>query len=140
MNDLNRFECIGRLGQAPELKYTQNGDAVCNFTVACSESWKDKQGQKQERTEWVRIVAWRKLAEICGEYLGKGKQVYIAGKLQSRKWQDQNGQDRYTTEIIASEMQMLGRINDVTEEQGRRQSQTHRPDAVDKAFEDDIPF
>lgn len=138
MSDLNRCEFIGRLGQDPEVNHTASGDAVCNFSVACSERWKDKQGQKQERTEWVRIVAWRKLAEICGEYLKKGSQVYIAGKMQTRKWQDQSGQDRYTTEIVADQMQMLGRVNDGGDGQQRPQEQ--QPAPADNFDDSQIPF
>ncbi len=106
---INKVILVGNLGRDPEVKYTASGSAVVNITVATSESWNDKQtGEKQERTEWHRIVFFRRLAEIAGEYLRKGSQVYIEGKLQTRKWQDQNGQDRYTTEIVANEMQMLG--------------------------------
>ncbi len=105
---VNKVILIGNLGQDPEVKYMPNGNAVTNITVATSESWKDKNtGQQQERTEWHRVVAFRRLAEIIGEYLRKGSKVYIEGKLQTRKWQDQSGQDRYTTEIVANDMQML---------------------------------
>ncbi len=105
---INKVIIVGNLGQDPEVKYMPNGNAVTNISVATSESWKDQQGQLQERTEWHRIVMFRKLAEIAGQYLRKGSQVFIEGKLQTRKWQDQNGQDRYTTEIVADNMQMLG--------------------------------
>jgi single-strand DNA-binding protein len=104
---INKVILIGNLGADPELRYTQSGVAVASFNVATSERWKDKDGQQQEQTEWHRIVAWRQLAEICNEYLHKGSRVYIEGKLQTRKWQDQNGNDRYTTEIVAREMKML---------------------------------
>ena len=106
---INKVILVGNLGRDPEVKYTANGAAVANITIATSESWNDKQtGEKQEKTEWHRVVFFRRLAEIAGEYLRKGSQVYIEGKLQTRKWQDQSGQDRYTTEIVANEMQMLG--------------------------------
>jgi single-strand DNA-binding protein len=106
---INKVILVGNLGQDPEVKYMPNGNAVCNITVATSESWKDKNsGEMQERTEWHRVVFFRRLAEIAGEYLKKGSQVYLEGRLQTRKWQDQQGQDRYTTEIIADNMQMLG--------------------------------
>jgi single-strand DNA-binding protein len=106
---VNKVILVGNLGKDPEMKYTASGAAIANITVATSESWNDKQtGEKVEKTEWHRVVFFRRLAEIVGEYLRKGSQVYIEGKLQTRKWQDQNGQDRYTTEIVASEMQMLG--------------------------------
>jgi len=106
---VNKVILVGNLGKDPEMKYTASGAAIANITVATSESWNDKQtGEKVEKTEWHRVVFFRRLAEIVGEYLRKGSQVYIEGKLQTRKWQDQNGHDRYTTEIVASEMQMLG--------------------------------
>lgn len=104
---VNKVILVGNLGQDPEVRYMPNGNAVANISVATSESWKDQQGQMQERTEWHRVVMFRRLAEIAGEYLRKGSKVYLEGKLQTRKWQDQSGQDRYTTEIVANEMQML---------------------------------
>ncbi len=106
---INKVILVGNLGRDPEVRYSANGGAVANITIATSEQWTDKQsGQKQERTEWHRVVLFNRLGEIAGEYLRKGSQVYIEGKLQTRKWQDNNGQDRYTTEIVANEMQMLG--------------------------------
>ncbi len=105
---VNKVILIGNLGQDPEVRYTPNSIAVANVTIATSESWKDKStGENQEKTEWHRVVFFRRLAEIAGEYLKKGSKVYIEGKLQTRKWQDQSGNDRYTTEIVANEMQML---------------------------------
>ncbi len=104
---LNKVMLIGNLGKDPEIRYTQSGTAVATFNLATTERWKDKDGQMQDTTEWHRIVVWQKLAEICGTYLHKGSKVYIEGKLQTRKWQDQNGNDKYTTEIIAREMKML---------------------------------
>lgn len=104
---LNKVMLIGNLGKDPELRYTQSGTAVASFNLATTETWKDKDGQKQESTEWHRVVAWAKLAETCGEYLHKGSKIYIEGKLSTRKWQDQNGVDKFTTEIIAREMKML---------------------------------
>ncbi|GAA5219017.1 single-stranded DNA-binding protein [Corallincola platygyrae] len=105
---VNKVILVGNLGQDPEVRYMPNGAAVANFTVATSETWKDKQtGEQKEQTEWHRVTMYRRLAEIAGEYLRKGSKVYIEGRLQTRKWQDQQGQDRYTTEIIANEMQML---------------------------------
>ena len=104
---VNKVILIGNLGQDPEVRYMSNGNAVANVTVATSESWKDQQGQQQERTEWHRCVMYRRLAEIAGEYLKKGAKVYMEGRLQTREWQDQQGQKRYTTEIIVNEMQML---------------------------------
>ena len=104
---INKAMIIGNLGANPDVRQTQNGAAVVSFNVATTERWKGKDGQQQEQTEWHRIVAFGRLAEICGQYLQKGSKVYIEGKLQTRKWQDQNGNDRYTTEIVAREMQML---------------------------------
>ncbi len=104
---VNKVILIGNLGQDPEVRYMPNGNAVANITLATSESWKDQQGQMQERTEWHRCVLYRRLAEIAGEYLKKGAKVYHEGRLQTREWQDQQGQKRYTTEIVVNEMQML---------------------------------
>lgn len=105
---VNKVILVGNIGQDPEVRYMPNGNAVANLSLATSESWKDQQGQLQERTEWHRLTMYRRLAEIAGEYLKKGSQIYVEGKLQTRKWQDQQGQDRYTTEIIVDQMQMLG--------------------------------
>ena len=106
---VNKVILVGNLGRAPEMRHTQQGRAVANFTIATNERWKDRDGQQQERTEWHRVVVWDSLAEICVEYLGKGRQVYIEGRLQTREWEDKEGNKRYTTEIVASTMQMLGR-------------------------------
>jgi single-strand DNA-binding protein len=128
---VNKVILVGNLGKDPEMKYTASGAAIANITVATSESWNDKQtGEKQEKTEWHRVVFFRRLAEIVGEYLRKGSQVYIEGKLQTRKWQDQNGQDRYTTEIVANEMQMLG---------GRAGDAGARPKQGDSGFRSNAP-
>ena len=109
MSGINKVILIGRLGSDPEVRYTPSGVAVANFSVATSEEWKDKDsGEKKERTEWHRIVAWRRLGEICGEYLSKGKQVYVEGRLQTRSWEDRDGNKKYTTEIIANDIQFLG--------------------------------
>lgn len=109
MAGINKAIIVGRLGQDPEIRYMPDGTPVANFSVATSESWIDKTtGEKKERTEWHRIVAWRKLAEICAQYLSKGKQVYIEGRIQTEEWLDKEGNKRYTTKIIASTMQMLG--------------------------------
>lgn len=106
---INKVILVGRIGQDPETRYTNSGDAVTTLSIATSESWKDKQtGEKTEKTEWHRVVIWRKLAEIAAEYCKKGGMVYIEGKLATRKWQDKEGIDRYTTEIIADDMQLLG--------------------------------
>jgi len=106
---VNKVILVGHLGRDPEVRYSANGAAIANVSVATSESWKDKtSGEAQERTEWHRVVFFGRLAEIVGEYLKKGSQVYVEGRLQTRKWQDKEGQDRYTTEIVANDMQMLG--------------------------------
>ncbi len=109
MASINKVIIVGNLGNDPEVKYMPSGGAVTNISIATTENWKDKNtGEKQERTEWHRVVFFNRLAEIVGEYLRKGSQVYVEGSLRTRKWQDQSGQDRYTTEIVAREMQMLG--------------------------------
>ena len=110
---VNKVILVGNLGQDPEIRLTQNGSPIANLNVATSESWIDRNtGQRQERTEWHRVVVFQKLAEICQQYLRKGAKVYLEGKLQTRKWQDKQGQDRYTTEIVANDMQMLDRRDD----------------------------
>ena len=108
MASINKVMLIGNLGKDPEIRYMPSGDAIANLTLATTENWKDKSGEKQEKTEWHRISMFGRLAEIAGEYLKKGSSVYIEGKLQTRKWQDKEGNDRYTTEIVANEMKMLG--------------------------------
>ena len=106
---VNKVILLGRLGQDPELKYTPSGAAVCNFSLATSESWNDKSsGQKQERTEWHRVVVWGKLAELCNQYLAKGRQAFVEGRLQTRSWDDKDGNKRYTTEINATTVQFIG--------------------------------
>lgn len=105
---VNKVILIGRLGQNPEVRYTPSGAAVANFSVATNESWTDKSGQKQERTEWHRVVVWGKLAELCSQYLSKGRQAYVEGRLQTRQWQDKDGQTKYTTEVQAQTVQFLG--------------------------------
>lgn len=105
---VNRVIIIGRLGQDPEVKQTQSGNVVCNFTVATSERWKDKSGEQKEKTEWIRIVVWGSLAEICGKYLTKGSLVYLEGKLQTRSYEDKDKSTRYITEVLADSMRMLG--------------------------------
>jgi single-strand DNA-binding protein len=105
---VNKVILLGRLGQDPELKYTPGGAPVCNFSLATSENWTDKSGQKQERTEWHRVVVWGKLAELCNQYLSKGRQAFVEGRLQTRQWDDKDGQKRYTTEINATTVQFIG--------------------------------
>ncbi len=108
MAGVNKVILIGRLGADPEIRYTPNGSAVATFRIATSENWTNKDGEREERTEWHRIVAFGRLGEICGEYLSKGKQVYIEGRLQTRSWEDREGVKRWVTEIVATNMQMLG--------------------------------
>ncbi|MFA7098002.1 MAG: single-stranded DNA-binding protein [Gammaproteobacteria bacterium] len=141
---VNKAILIGNLGADPETRYMPNGDAVTTLRIATSETWKDQQtGQQQERTEWHQVVCYRKLAEIAGEYLKKGAKVYVEGKLRTRKWQDKNGQDRYTTEIVADQMQMLDRAsgqNSGYQNDGNRaRSGSGQAQGLDN-FDDDIPF
>ena len=112
MAGLNKVILIGNLGRDPELRYTANGQPVANFTLATTESWTNKSGEREQRTEWHRIVAWGRLAEICGEHLNKGKQVYVEGRLQTREWEDREGNKRKTTEVTANQVLMLGRRGD----------------------------
>lgn len=112
MAGVNKAIILGNLGRDPEMRTTQSGQQVASFSIATSRQWTNREGERQEETEWHRVVAWGRLAEICGQYLQKGKQVYIEGRIQTRKWQDKDGNDRWTTEIVAQEMQMLGRAGD----------------------------
>jgi single-strand DNA-binding protein len=145
---VNKVILVGNLGNDPEVRYMPNGDAVANLSIATSESWKDKQGQLQEKTEWHKLTAYRKLAEIIGEHVKKGSRLYVEGKLQTRKWQDKEGNDRYTTEIIISEMQMLGgNENKGTDSAPQQQkapqsapAQQPQQKAPNFDFDDDIPF
>jgi len=139
---INKVILIGNLGGDPELRSTPSGSAVASFTVATNESWTGKDGQKQERTEWHRVVAWSRLAEICGQYLRKGSQVYIEGRLQTREWEDKQGNQRKTTEIIARDMQMLGGRRD-GEGGDRQQQPAATPEFAAetvKIEDDDLPF
>lgn len=108
MASVNKVILVGNLGRDPELRYTQNGQAVANFSLATTDRWNSREGQREERTEWHRIVAWGKTAELCAQYLGKGRSVYIEGRIQSREWEDKEGQKRNTTEIVAQTVQFLG--------------------------------
>jgi single-strand DNA-binding protein len=149
---VNKVILVGNIGQDPEVKYTASQQAVCNVSIATTDSWTDKtSGEKQERTEWHRVVFFRRLAEIAGEYLRKGSQIYIEGRLQTRKWQDQSGADRYTTEIIANDMQMLGGRGGATgggfdgpsDDQGFGEEPAPAKSAaapVSDDLDDDIPF
>jgi single-strand DNA-binding protein len=147
---VNKVMLIGNLGQDPEVKYMPSGGAVCNITVATTDSWSDREsGERQERTEWHRVVLFKRLAEIAGEYLHKGSKVYIEGRLQTRKWQDKNGQDRYTTEIVTTDLQMLdsrgsggtASYDKAAPAQGQRAPQSAPAQgAPADDFDDDIPF
>ena len=141
MAGINKVILIGRLGRDPEVRYTPDGTAVANFSIATSDEWRDKEsGEKRERTEWHRIVAWRKLGELCGEYLAKGRQVYIEGKLQTRDWQDKDGNKRYTTEIVASDVQFLSPKESSSGGDYRDGSAGFGPVPPDTGGDDDIPF
>jgi single-strand DNA-binding protein len=142
---INKVILVGNLGQDPEVKYMPSGGAVCNISLATTDSWKDKNsGERQERTEWHRVVLFSRLAEIAGEYLRKGSQVYIEGRLQTRKWQDKEGQERYTTEIVANDMQMLGGRGgasfDESSSPAATSTQARRQESATEDFDDDIPF
>lgn len=143
MSGINKVILIGRLGRDPEVRYTPDGAAIANFSIATSEEWKDKAtGEKRERTEWHRIVAFRKLGEICGEYLSKGRQVYIEGRLQTRSW-EKDGVTRYTTEIVASDVQFLGgrdSANSEGQSLNTQASDTSGPPSGSDKIGDDIPF
>lgn len=139
MASLNKVLLIGNLGADPETRYTTSGDAVTNIRLATTETWKDKQsGEQKEATEWHRVVFYNRLAEVAGQYLKKGSQVYIEGKVKTRKWQDKDGQDRYTTEVQASEMKMLGGRRDDAGSQPAQQRQEAGGTVAD--LDDDIPF
>jgi single-strand DNA-binding protein len=157
MPSVNKVILMGNLGRDPEVRFMPNGDAVCNFSIATTDSWKDKAGERQEKTEWHNIVMYRRLAEIAGEYLKKGRPVYLEGRLQTRKWQTKEGQDRYTTEVIADSMQMLGGRDGAPAQESQPSSQPEAKDEFDQTpsrnnqsgssnnssfdeFEDDIPF
>jgi len=143
MASLNKVMLIGNLGKDPEVRYTGAGTAVASFSLATSEKFKNKSGEWEERTEWHNITLWARLAEIAGEYLAKGKTVYIEGRLQTRKWQDRDGKDRYTTEIVGEKMQMLSGKGEGggRPAEGRPESQ-EAPSYEEPAFnpDDDIPF
>ena len=146
MASVNKVILLGNLGADPELRYTNSGTAVANFRIATNERWSDKNGTAQERTEWHNIVAWGKLAEICGKYLKKGRSVYVEGRLQTRSWDDQAGNKRYTTEVVAQVMQMLGsRGSEAQEGEWSARPATEEPAVPDipvgsAASDDDLPF
>ncbi len=139
---VNKVILVGNLGRDPEVRHTQTGKAVANFTLATSRKWRDKDGQQQEQTEWHKIVAWDRLAEICTEYLSKGRQVYIEGRLQTRDWEDKEGNKRWTTEIVALDMKMLGRRSDYESGAGSQapSDPPPPPGGGTGGSDDDIPF
>lgn len=140
-NGLNSCSFIGRLGQEPEIKYTQAGKAVANISLAVGESYKDKEGVKQEVTEWVRVVFFGALADICAKYLNKGAQIYVSGKMRTRKWTDNSGQTKYSTEIVAQELRMLGgKDNNQTSDAYSQPQAKSDPIANFNPDTDDIPF
>jgi single-strand DNA-binding protein len=160
MASVNKVILIGNLGRDPEVRYMPDGAAIANISLATTDTWKDKSGEKQERTEWHRVAFFGKTAEIAGEYLRKGSQVYVEGRLQTRKWQDKDGQEKYTTEIVADRMQMLGSRGGASASAGPGTGPSDAPHAAPAApaagapsgagkggaaprfddFEDDIPF
>jgi len=148
MRSLNRVQLIGNLGQDPEVRYTNSGKAVCNFSLATTASWKDAEGNAQDKTEWHKVVAWGKLAEICSQYLAKGRMVFVEGRLQTRKWQGKDGSDRYTTEVVIDNMIFLGGREGAgrggspagAEGGGDARAESPTPAGAQGFDDDDIPF
>lgn len=144
MASVNKVILIGNLGKDPEVRYMQDGEAVATITLATTDTWKDRNGEKQEKTEWHRVVFYRKLAEIAGEYLKKGRPVYIEGRLETKKWTDKSGAERYTTGIIANEMKMLGTRPTASSDDPGKPSSRPTPAANSNSdfdeMDDDIPF
>ena len=141
MSTVNKAIIIGRLGSDPELRFTQSNTAVANMSIATSERYKDSNGQQQETTEWHKVVAWGRLAEICGEYLTKGSLVYIEGPIQTRSWENKEGQKQYTTEIKALTMQMLDTKKEASyDERPKQAPKKEAPPAEDDEYDDDLPF
>ncbi len=134
MSGVNKVIVLGRLGSDPETKNISSGNTVCTFSLATSEAWKDKNGEKQEKTEWHRIVVWGKLAEICGKYLTKGRQTFVEGRLQTRSWEDQQGNKKYTTEVVATNVQFIG-----SSTQASSSADPNNPSANDNPFTDFAP-
>jgi single-strand DNA-binding protein len=140
-NDLNQFTFTGRLGRDPESRALPSGEPVCNFSVAVGKQWKDKaSGAKKEQTEWVQCAAFGKLSEICTQYLRKGSQLAAVGELRTRKWQDKNGQDRYTTEVILSQVTLLGGKTEGAAEPAPQNDRAPAPARQQERFEDGVPF
>lgn len=144
---VNKVLLIGRLGNNPEIRYTNTGTAVANFNLATSENWNDKSGQRQERTEWHRVVVWGKLAELCEKYLSKGRQCFVEGRLQTRSWDDKDGNKKYTTEIVAATIQFLGGPNQqagaqtgASDQHAGGMNMNEAPQMESSFTEDEIPF
>lgn len=142
MSGVNKVILVGRLGNDPEVKSISQGQTVARLSIATSESWTNKDGQKQERTEWHRVTVWGKLAEICGKHLSKGRQVYVEGKLQTRSWEDQQGQKKYSTEIVASTVQFLGAANERSTNNSNTDDMNYQDFGPEPSFQsnDEIPF
>jgi len=140
MRGVNKVILVGNLGRDPEVRYTRDGKAVANLSVATTDSWKDAQGERQERTEWHRVVAWDKLAEIAKEYLSKGKQIYVEGRLQTRSWEDKDGNKRYTTEVRMDQMVMLGGREGSSRGSGPPSGPEEFQREPFQATEEDVPF
>ena len=144
MSGVNKVILVGRLGADPEIRYTGSGASVANFNLATSENWTDKEGQRQEPTEWHRVVVWGKMAEICAQYLGKGRQAYVEGRLQTRQWDDKDGNKRYTTEIVATTVQFLDKAGDKSAGAGNSNFDSSSMPMNDMAsaggMDEDIPF
>ncbi len=138
MSGINKVILVGRLGADPELKTVNSGQNVSRFSLATSENWVDKEGQKQERTEWHRVVVWGRLAEICAKHLSKGRQVYVEGRLQTRSWEDQQGQKKYSTEIVAQTVQFLGAVTERSESPSNQAHDFGPEPQFDQT--DDLPF
>lgn len=141
MSGVNKAIIVGRLGTDPEVKTVSSGQTVCRLSVATSENWTDRDGQKQERTEWHRVVVWGRMAEVCGQHLAKGRQVYVEGRLQTRSWEDQQGVKKYTTEIVATTVQFLG-ATDRNQSQGMSSSMGSQDFGPEPSFDssEEIPF
>ena len=139
---VNKVILVGNLGKDPELRYTPSGTAVCTFSLATTDRFKNKQGEQQERTEWHNIVVWAGLAEVCGKYLSKGKQVYLEGRIQNRSYDDRDGNKRYITEIVVNDMQMLGRAGDQNDSRSTVPTEEYAKSSQEPTFnpDDDIPF
>ena len=137
---VNKVILVGNVGRDPELRYTASGTAVANFSLATSRRWRDRDGNRKEETEWHRVVAWARTAEIVNQYAGKGRQLFVEGRLQTRQWEDRDGNTRYTTEVVADNIQLLGRQGDVDSSPGGGGADPDGPPGPADITDDDIPF